>query len=195
MKHNLTITYEDIKLIPLNAEDALKYAHARNAKENNECFFTHTQIDDEAQLKWFESYLQDDTAVMFSCYVGDIWIGCNCIYHITEKKYQPKEEPFSVDNYGLEKIAEHGRILVDARNCPRGKGIGTKMIKAAVTLAFNELDVERVYAEIYEDNISSIRCHEKAGFILTDRFVDDTGRNILHYEIKKEALIDKSTNV
>lgn len=176
MNHNLSITYDDIKLIPLNAEDALKYAHARNSKENEKYFFTHDYISDEAQLKWFEGYLKKDTEYMFSCYWEGQWIGCNCLYHIDGSK------------------AEYGRLLIDRRYCPAGKGIGTKMIVAAAKLAFEQMGIDLIYTEIFDNNMASIKCQERAGFKFTHQYVDDMGRNILHYDMKKEDLIDKTTN-
>ena len=47
-----------------------------------------------------------------------------------------------------------------------GKGIATRAIKAAVSYAFREFDIVRVYAEVFSDNIGSRRALEKAGLKL-----------------------------
>lgn len=47
-----------------------------------------------------------------------------------------------------------------------GKGIATKAVKAAVSYAFRDFDIIRVYAEVFSDNIASRRAMEKAGLIL-----------------------------
>jgi len=172
MLHDYSIIYDDIKLVPLNAEDSLKYAHTRNKKENEQYFFTHDHISDEAQLKWFEGYLKDETAYMFSCYWEGKWIGCNCMYHIDGDR------------------AEYGRLIIDRDFCPSGKGIGTKMIVAAARIAFEHLGINCIYTEIFDNNIPSIKCNERAGFKFSHRFVDDEGRGILHYEMTRDDLIE-----
>jgi RimJ/RimL family protein N-acetyltransferase len=47
-----------------------------------------------------------------------------------------------------------------------GKGIATKAIKAAVSYAFRNFDVVRIFAETFSDNTGSRRALEKAGFSL-----------------------------
>lgn len=46
-----------------------------------------------------------------------------------------------------------------------GKGIATEAIKQCVDFAFNTLNLHRLYAGIYANNIGSIKAFEKAGFI------------------------------
>lgn len=45
-----------------------------------------------------------------------------------------------------------------------GKGFATDAVRLAVKFAFEELNLLRVYANIYEYNIGSMRVLEKAGF-------------------------------
>jgi len=45
-----------------------------------------------------------------------------------------------------------------------GKGIMTSSVISAVTYAFFEFDIERIYAEVFADNPGSRRALEKAGF-------------------------------
>jgi [ribosomal protein S5]-alanine N-acetyltransferase len=47
-----------------------------------------------------------------------------------------------------------------------GRGIATKAIKAAVSYAFRDFDIVRVYAEVFSDNLASRRALEKAGLKL-----------------------------
>lgn len=46
-----------------------------------------------------------------------------------------------------------------------GKGIGTLVVGELVRIAFEELMLYRVYAEVFEKNIASARILEKNGFI------------------------------
>jgi [ribosomal protein S5]-alanine N-acetyltransferase len=47
-----------------------------------------------------------------------------------------------------------------------GKGIATRAIKATVSYAFTNFDIERIYAEVFSDNLASCRALEKAGLKL-----------------------------
>jgi len=67
----------------------------------------------------------------------------------------------------------------------RGKGIAAKAIKAATSYAFNDFDIERVYAEPFADNLSSRRALEKAGFTLEALF----RRNVIKNGIIKDSCI------
>lgn len=44
-----------------------------------------------------------------------------------------------------------------------GKGIGTRVVKELVQIAFDNLKIYRVYAEVFENNIASARVLEKNG--------------------------------
>ncbi len=46
-----------------------------------------------------------------------------------------------------------------------GKGIGTWVVGELVRIAFDELNLYRVYAEVFENNIASARVLEKNGLI------------------------------
>jgi len=45
-----------------------------------------------------------------------------------------------------------------------GKGLGTKVVQELTRKAFEEFHLYRVYAEVFENNIASIRVLEKNGF-------------------------------
>ena len=46
-----------------------------------------------------------------------------------------------------------------------GKGIGTHVVGALIQIAFDELNLYRVYAEVFENNIASTRVLEKNGLV------------------------------
>jgi len=45
-----------------------------------------------------------------------------------------------------------------------GKGLATDALKLAVTYAFNELNLHKLSAGVYADNIGSIKAFKKSGF-------------------------------
>ena len=66
-----------------------------------------------------------------------------------------------------------------------GLGIATKAIKAAVSYAFRDFDVIRIYAEPFSDNPGSRRALEKAGFTLEATLK----RNVIKNGIIKDSCI------
>ena len=45
-----------------------------------------------------------------------------------------------------------------------GKGIGAKLISSATNRYLRDFNTKKIYAEIKDDNISSIKAFEKAGY-------------------------------
>ncbi len=64
------------------------------------------------------------------------------------------------------------------------KGTGTKMTTLALDIAFNQLNAHKVFAEILEYNIPSIRLHQKIGFsqegVLKDHYFDGENYHDVH---------------
>jgi RimJ/RimL family protein N-acetyltransferase len=66
-----------------------------------------------------------------------------------------------------------------------GKGIAPRAIKAALTYAFTNFDIVRIYAEVFSDNVASRRALEKAGLKLEATLK----RNIIKNNIIKDSCI------
>ncbi|UOQ49767.1 GNAT family N-acetyltransferase [Gracilibacillus caseinilyticus] len=62
------------------------------------------------------------------------------------------------------KSARIGKVLVGDKNV-RGKGIGLRMMKEILKVAFDELNLHRVSLGVFDFNASAIACYEKAGFL------------------------------
>ncbi|CAM3870118.1 GNAT family N-acetyltransferase [Alkalicoccus chagannorensis] len=67
--------------------------------------------------------------------------------------------------------ARIGKVLV-GDNAGRGGGIGTKMIREMLRIAFDELQLHRVGLGVYDFNTPAIACYEKAGFSRDGRLRD-----------------------
>ncbi|WP_277680236.1 GNAT family N-acetyltransferase [Gracilibacillus dipsosauri] len=61
------------------------------------------------------------------------------------------------------KSARVGKVLVGDKN-GRGRGIGLRMMKEILRVAFDELHLHRVSLGVFDFNTSAIACYEKAGF-------------------------------
>jgi RimJ/RimL family protein N-acetyltransferase len=62
------------------------------------------------------------------------------------------------------KSARVGKVLVGDKNV-RGKGIGERLMKEILKVAFDELKLHRVSLGVFDFNAPAISCYEKAGFI------------------------------
>jgi RimJ/RimL family protein N-acetyltransferase len=56
-------------------------------------------------------------------------------------------------------------------------GYGTDATRTLVRFAFRELNLNRVFLRVYEDNVRAIRCYEKVGFKVEGRLRQDRYRD------------------
>ncbi|AOH56775.1 GNAT family N-acetyltransferase [Peribacillus muralis] len=75
----------------------------------------------------------------------------------------------------VHKSARVGKVLVGSSEV-RGKGIGSEMMKAVLTIAFEELKLHKVTLGVFDFNASAIRCYENAGFV-REGFLRDARKN------------------
>lgn len=61
------------------------------------------------------------------------------------------------------KKASIGRVLIGDDNI-RGKGIGTEIMKEMLKIGFENLNLEEISLNVFDFNISAIKCYEKLGF-------------------------------
>jgi len=54
------------------------------------------------------------------------------------------------------------RVLVDPAH--RGKGVGTALMRAALSIAFNDLRMHRVELSVFDFNKPAIACYARVGF-------------------------------
>jgi putative acetyltransferase len=65
-----------------------------------------------------------------------------------------------------------GQIGMAVRDDWHGKGVGTALMKAAIDLADNWLNLARLELEVFVDNTSAVRLYEKCGFTIEGTLVD-----------------------
>ncbi|NLC92681.1 MAG: GNAT family N-acetyltransferase [Treponema sp.] len=61
------------------------------------------------------------------------------------------------------KHATVGKFLIGEKE-NRNKGYGKQIIKEALNIAFNKLNLEKIRLCVYDFNISAINCYESVGF-------------------------------
>ncbi len=79
------------------------------------------------------------------------------------------------------KSARISRVFVSEK----GKGYCIEMVRSALRIGFEELELHRIGLGVYSDNISAVKCYEKAGFIQ-----EGTQRDVLRFENEYWSMIE-----
>jgi len=107
--------------------------------------YRETNIDD--QLNWFRNVLNDDS-----------W------HHFVIRKKGEKKligVVFLNHIHPVYRTGEFGITMADPEY--RGKGLGKDALLTLLDYGFNELNLNRIWCEVYSNN-SSIKLYEKIGF-------------------------------
>lgn len=87
----------------------------------------------------------------------------NVLFAIIDKESDTHIGNIKLGNiHPIHKYADIGLIIGDKTYW--GRGIATNAIKLVSEYAFDELNLRKVFAGVYENNIGSIRAFEKCGF-------------------------------
>ncbi len=166
MDHSFSHEYAGIKLIPLDAETSEKYRVLRNIPNVGKWFTYKGTISSEQQQKWFEKYLNNPSEVMFAILDDkDNFLGCNSIYDLEENS-----------------TAEYGRLIIDPTYS--GKGYGYKATYAAVQIAREQMKLQCLKLEVYENNFAALQSYKKAGFVETGSIKDEQDCTMITMELK-----------
>lgn len=167
MDHSFSLEYAGIKLIPLDADTSEKYRLLRNIPDIGKWFTYKGTISSEQQQKWFEKYLRNMHEVMFAILddKGN-FLGCNSIYDIEKTG-----------------TAEYGRLIIDPTYS--GKGYGYKATRAATQIARDQMNLQCLKLEVYENNFAAIQSYKKAGFVETGAIKDEQGSTMIIMELKE----------
>ena len=104
-------------------------------------------------------------------------------------RVSPRERPeqfigavalYDID--GETRQAEFGRLMIDREAAGR-RGLGYDATVCACEFGFARLGLQRIYLDVYADNIAAVKTYEKAGFITYDR-KKMNGRQLLNMERK-----------
>ena len=167
MEHDYSYRAKDISLRPLSVEDSEKYRQLRNREDNRRWFKTDVVIAADAQEKWYRNYLLKPAEYMFAIEENETgeFLGAVGLYDIDSET----------------KSAEIGRIIVD-RYKAGGKGYASIALESVCRIGVEQLDLQRIYAEIYADNAASIRSFEKIGFLAIAEMETENGSMIVQVE-------------
>jgi [ribosomal protein S5]-alanine N-acetyltransferase len=76
-----------------------------------------------------------------------------------------------------------------------GKGIGTWVVKELVRVAFDELKLYRIYAEVFENNIASNRVLEKNGFVKEATLDNAIIKDGIHQNLNIFSILNPNTKI
>jgi UDP-4-amino-4,6-dideoxy-N-acetyl-beta-L-altrosamine N-acetyltransferase len=150
-----------LRIEPLTEDHIQTVRVWRNQPEIKNYFIYDKDISEEEQIKWFEKYEQDDKDHCFIVFEGDNPIGFVGLY---------------IDNDW--KIAEFGRLMIGEKSA-WGKGYGTEITEMACNYAFEQLNIELVYLEVFEDNTRAIKAYESVGFKVKNEQKEERGKKMV----------------
>nr|WP_308534908.1 GNAT family protein [uncultured Prevotella sp.] len=108
------------------------------------------------------------------------------IYDVIADKLIGHVGLYKIDN--TTKKAEYGILLADDNS--RGKGYGTMCTKTMIDFAFDVLCLHKVYAEIIDENISSVTMFKKCGFKIDGVLRDDNFKNGHYCDVLTMSILE-----
>lgn len=136
------------KITPVDTENIV---HWRNSPDVRKNLYIQDKLTAEQHLNWLKTKVDCGSCVQYIiCEVkdgGETDIGTVYIKNI--------------DN--VSRKGEFGIFIGEPEG--RGKGYAAIATKSILTVAFNELCLNRVYLTVFYDNIPAILTYEKAGFL------------------------------
>ena len=163
MKHQFTCTDGDIELRPMSAADSELYRRLRNQEYNRSCFLFSGIISTEEQQQWYENYLKKPNDYMFSIYnQKGQFLGGAALYDITETS------------------AEFGRIIIDKEAAGKN-GIGCQVLLLLCDFSRQQLRLQNLHLEVFEDNLPAVKTYVKAGFQIQKSYPHSDSGRVLHY--------------
>lgn len=137
-----------VRLRPLERKHLAKCVEWLNDPEVTETLAISEPMSMEEEQKWYENHLRDKSSKIFA---------------IETLKGE------HIGNVGLHDIDTHNRkaelgIFVGEKSL-WGKGYGTEAVSLALELAFEGLNLNKVYLRAFITNVRAQRCYERAGFV------------------------------
>lgn len=164
-----------MKLIPLDTIHDEYIVKWRNDPKLSAFLFSSNIITLESHRKWFEKYKNYDDRKEFVIYVIDTntpigTIGLSSIDKINKK-------------------AEYGIIIGESDYM--GKGYAKEASQSILKYAFYELQLNKVFLRVFEDNIRAIGMYKSLGFSIDgvlrqDILKEGAFRNVIEMSFLKE---------
>ena len=136
-----------IELVPLRPEDEDRILGWRNSPEVARFMYRDWPISPDEHHAWFAGALVDTTRAIHRLVVmDDIPAGLSSLTAFDE----------------ADRSCEWGGYL--APEIEKGAGIGREVLRSALSMAFDELGLDRVYVEVVVTNTRALALYESVGF-------------------------------
>jgi RimJ/RimL family protein N-acetyltransferase len=158
MRHDYNLIYKNIKVRPLLQMDIPYLRKWRNDPVNTLHLRKIPVITPEHQLKWFQEYLDNPDEMCFAIdlIANNQIIGSASLYNFKNNQ------------------AEFGKILIGDSEA-HGKKAGYNATNAIVSIAFEQLSVERVILHCYKTNNAAVHIYKQVGFEIIDEYNSPVG--------------------
>lgn len=138
---------EKVRLRLVEEQDLKRLVAWRNDPKVRRGFFTTFPLSQGGQRAWYEDLLKRQDRKLFIVETGEgVPVGTVGLDHIDWKNQK----------------AEFGNALIAREHW--GHGYGTDAARTLVRFGFEELNLNRIYLEVYAWNETAIRVYEKCGF-------------------------------
>jgi len=140
---------ERIILREIEEDDLNSIVKWRNDPDILRWLFSYLPLNKTKQRKWYEKYLNDDTQQIFIIEV--------------------KEEKIPIGTVGLTNIdyknqrAELGVLIGD--ESWQNKGNGKEALDLLIMFVFDEINIRKIKATVFEENTPAIRLYKSCGFV------------------------------
>lgn len=154
MKHDYIINGENIILRPLNENDLESVVTWRNKDSIRKWFISNELITIEEQTKWYEDYLKipnDYIFIIEECNDLKQAVGIAAIYNVDDER------------------AEFGRLFIGVEEAI-GKNIGSEVVQLLCKFAFDDINLNKIYLNVFDDNEIAINIYQKCGFRICYRY-------------------------
>jgi len=174
MLHTISDVHGRVSLYPLKLEHIEEMRIIRN--KNRMCFIYSDIITEKEQIQWYNRYITKNDDYMFSIIRNNDnkFIGAVGLYDITDK------------------VAEFGRLMID-KEIVNEKGFGCDVLQCICKIGFDQLNLEKISLEVFEDNLPAYKTYIRAGFMTCGKSqVND--KIILNMSLTKKEYLKEHSN-
>ncbi|MGE4272458.1 MAG: GNAT family N-acetyltransferase [Desulfitobacterium sp.] len=159
-----------LSLRPLCEDDIEQLRLWRNLDHIRKNFISSNIISPVQQKSWFDKHKvieNDFVFIIEETSVLNKKIGAISIYNFSKNA----------------QIAEFGRFFIGEADA-HGKGYGIQAAKMACNIAFEQMGLEKLLLEVFEDNLPAYKIYKKIGFHEYDERLEN-GRKLICMELNK----------
>ncbi|MFD2046676.1 UDP-4-amino-4,6-dideoxy-N-acetyl-beta-L-altrosamine N-acetyltransferase [Ornithinibacillus salinisoli] len=166
------VNIEDFQLKPISYDELNIILQWRNSKRVRSLMYTDHQIDWEEHYQWFNKINKDPKKMVFVLYDKNKSLGIVSFSNINKDHSR----------------CEWGFYIGD-ETAP--KGSGTIMGILALDKIFNEVGLNKVCSQVFQDNTKSLGYHQKLGFEIEGKLIDHVQKNNRFIDVIQMALFAK----